>query len=80
MIKKSLAIATKNTAVFTASTRYLTTTEAAELLNVSIAWLERQRWLGTGPCYVKIGRNVRYSESMLWDYVSANLVVTTPSI
>ena len=26
----------------------LTTKQASELLNISVAWLERQRWLGTG--------------------------------
>lgn len=78
MIKKSLAIATKNTADFTASTRFLKTPEAAELLNVSIAWLERQRWLGTGPKYIKIGRSVRYPDAELAKYIAANLVNTLP--
>ena len=80
MTKKHPATAISTPAVNIANTRNLTTPETAELLNVSVAWLERQRWLGTGPSYVKIGRNVRYPESVLWDYVSANLVETIPGI
>jgi hypothetical protein len=79
MTQKNPATKSINPA-FTAQPKNLTTPQAAELLNVSIAWLERQRWLGTGPCYSRIGRNIRYSESVLWDYVSAHLVVTSTSI
>lgn len=48
--------------------------QAADFLNVSIAWLQRQRWLGTGPCYIKVGaRAVRYRKDDLDAWVSANL-------
>ena len=34
--------------------------EVAQALGKSTAWLERQRWAGTGPIYRKVGRSVRY--------------------
>lgn len=36
--------------------------EAAKILNVSIACLQRWRWAGAGPTYYKIGRSVRYDK------------------
>ena len=48
--------------------------QAADYLNVSIAWLQRQRWLGTGPAYIKVGaRAVRYRKNDLESWVAANL-------
>lgn len=46
----------------------LTTAEAAALTKLSMAWFERQRWLRTGPPYVRRGRSVRYvkSELLAW--------------
>jgi len=38
----------------------LTTKEAAEFLNCSKSWLEKGRWAGYGPRYVKLGRKVLY--------------------
>ena len=58
----------------------LTTKQAAEILNVSVAWLERQRWLGTGPSYVKVGRSVRYLESSIIEYLKSNTVNTADRI
>jgi predicted DNA-binding transcriptional regulator AlpA len=34
--------------------------ELAAYLGKSIAWCERSRWEGSGPKFVKLGRNVRY--------------------
>ncbi|MBF0292788.1 MAG: helix-turn-helix domain-containing protein [Nitrospinae bacterium] len=48
----------------------LTAKEAAEMLNISIFWMERQRWLGSGPMYLKVGRAVRYRKSDLEKYLS----------
>jgi len=39
---------------------YLTTHQAAEIINLSVAWLERMRWAGGGPPYVKLSKAVRY--------------------
>ncbi|MNH87237.1 Helix-turn-helix domain protein [compost metagenome] len=48
--------------------------QAADYLAVSIAWLQRQRWLGTGPVYVKVGsRAVRYRLSDLEAWVNQNV-------
>ena len=38
----------------------LTTTEAANYLNVKPATLEQWRWNGRGPQFCKIGRSCRY--------------------
>jgi hypothetical protein len=77
MTTQNSASAAAKTASISKNTKNLTTAEAAKLLNVSIAWLERQRWLGTGPRYSKIGRSVRYPETLLLEYIAANLVDTT---
>ncbi len=53
-----------------------TTKETAQILNVSVAWLERQRWLGTGPKYTKVGRSVRYPDTFLKEYLQRNTVET----
>jgi hypothetical protein len=50
----------------------LTTKDAAAFLCVSKAWMERQRWLGTGPAVIRIGRSCRYRISDLEDYILRN--------
>lgn len=48
----------------------LTTTEAAEFLGVSKAFLERDRWAGARIPFIKIGaRAVRYSMNDLESYL-----------
>ena len=48
----------------------LTTKEAAPLLGVSIAFLERDRWAGARVPFIKIGaRAVRYRLSDLHAYI-----------
>lgn len=58
--------------------RLLHTRDAAEILGVSEAWLERQRWKREAPAYVRVGgptgRAVRYRLSDLNAYIEANLV------
>ena len=48
----------------------LTTKETADMIGMSVPWLERDRWSGEGkaPPYVKLGRKVRYKRSdvMKW--------------
>ena len=48
----------------------LTTEETADMIGMSVHWLERDRWSGEGkaPPYVKLGRKVRYKRSdvMKW--------------
>ena len=36
--------------------------EVSKIIRKSEAWLERQRWLGEGIPYRKVGRNVFYEE------------------
>lgn len=48
----------------------LTSRDAAKILNMSVYWMERKRWLGDGPEYLKVGRAVRYRLSDLEKYLS----------
>ncbi|WP_394693238.1 helix-turn-helix transcriptional regulator [Hyphobacterium sp.] len=45
----------------------LTTRDAANYLGVSDSCLQRHRWAGTGPVFIRLGRNgrVRYCPSDL---------------
>lgn len=56
--------------------RLLYTRDAASMLNVSAAWLERKRWEGAGPPFVRVGgptgRAVRYRASDLLAWIDAN--------
>ena len=58
--------------------------DAAELLNLSIAWLQKARYLGNGPRYVKAsgqgGRAVRYRRSDVMAYIEENLVETSDTL
>lgn len=50
----------------------LTTTEAASLLGVSKAFLERDRWAGARIPFIKIGsRAVRYRHDDLDSYIQS---------
>lgn len=50
----------------------LTTKEAATILGVSVAFLERDRWAGARIPFVKVGsRAVRYRPSVLSAYIDA---------
>lgn len=61
----------------------LHTRDAAKLLGVSEAWLERQRWKGDEPTFVRVcgknGRAVRYRKSDLEAYIERNLVSPSKS-
>lgn len=47
----------------------LTTAEAAQKLNVTQRFLDKARWSGTGPKFVKFGKLVRYRADDLQDYI-----------
>lgn len=52
--------------------KLLTTKEAAPILGVSVAFLERDRWAGARVPYIKIGsRAVRYRQSDLATYIES---------
>lgn len=51
-------------------TQLLSTPQAAKFLNVSIAFLERDRWAGAKIPFVKVGsRAVRYRLQDLQNYI-----------
>lgn len=52
--------------------KLLTTKEAAPILGISVAFLERDRWAGARVPYIKIGsRAVRYRMSDLNAYIES---------
>lgn len=52
------------------TTEILTTTQAAEYLSVSKAFLERDRWAGARIPFIKVGsRSVRYRKTDLDTYL-----------
>jgi len=53
------------------SEQLVSTKDAARILCVSEAFLERDRWAGARIPFVKIGRAVRYCTSDLDAYISA---------
>ena len=57
------------------ATEYMTTQEAAAYLKLSRQFLEgaRYRGDGSGPDYIKLGRAVRYRQSVLDAWMSANI-------
>lgn len=60
------------------SKKLLTTKEAAEQLNVSMAFLERDRWAGAKIPFVRIGtRTVRYEEEALDAYIRSQIRKST---
>jgi predicted DNA-binding transcriptional regulator AlpA len=44
--------------------------DAAKILNLSVYWLRRKRWEGSGPPYVKLGRAVRYKRGALRQWIN----------
>lgn len=57
------------TSIESAPVKLLNQREAAEILGLSTAWMERSRWDGSGPRFVKFHRAVRYKLSDLLAYV-----------
>jgi predicted DNA-binding transcriptional regulator AlpA len=56
----------------------LTTKQAAPILGVSEAFLERDRWAGAKVPYIKVGsRAVRYRMSDLMKYIESRLRIST---
>jgi predicted DNA-binding transcriptional regulator AlpA len=53
--------------------------DAAEILGVSVSWLQKQRWAGTGPAYIRVGGRangaIRYRLSDLHAWIEQNRVV-----
>lgn len=51
--------------------RYLTTSEAARRLRISNRTLEKHRYRGTGPIFMKIGGRVLYDDVNLDSWAAA---------
>lgn len=62
-------------------TQLLSTPQAARYLNVSIAFLERDRWAGARIPFVKVGsRAVRYRLDDLDAYINSHLQKTVSEV
>jgi excisionase family DNA binding protein len=57
--------------------RLLTPKEAADRLRVSESWLAKARMRGDGPPYVRLGRNIRYAEDELAQWMRAHRRLST---
>ena len=57
--------------------RLLNQKEVASIIRKSEAWLERQRWLGEGIPYRKIGRNVFYQEDDILSFLEEQPKIKT---
>jgi hypothetical protein len=55
----------------------LDTRTAAARLGLKPQTMERWRWSGDGPPFVKVGRCVRYREAVLEAYIEAGLRSST---
>ena len=51
--------------------------EAAKYLGMSISWMQRSRWDGSGPPFIKINHAVRYRQSDLEDWVEKRIQNST---
>ncbi len=60
------------------SSQLLNTKEAAQVLGVSAAFLERDRWAGAKVPFVKLGsRSVRYRREDLDSYIASRVYQST---
>ena len=57
--------------------RLLTPKEAADRLRVSLSWLAKARMRGDGPPFIRVGRNVRYSEAALIQWMRSQQRLST---
>jgi len=58
--------------------KLLNTKETAEILSVSEAFLERDRWAGARIPFIKVGaRAIRYRMQDIENYIEANLCYST---
>lgn len=50
---------------------WLTETQAAERLNMSVKWLQKRRLTGEPPQFAKFGSSIRYSRDVLLAFENA---------
>lgn len=59
----------------------INTTEAARILGVSKAFLERDRWAGARIPFVRVGgRAVRYRQEDLSDFIASRIRTSTSQV
>ena len=63
-----------------AQKEYISPKELAKRLEVSYKTLEKWRYLGIGPSYLKIGGCIRYSRESVEDFIKAALYLMKPGI
>jgi predicted DNA-binding transcriptional regulator AlpA len=49
----------------------LTPKEVAQCLGVSLSWLAKSRVRGDGPAFIKVGRNVRYTQADIAQWIKS---------
>lgn len=52
-------------------------TVIADQLGLTVGSLAQMRYLGTGPRYVKVGRQIRYRQSDIDEWIEANVRTQT---
>ncbi|MCA3244998.1 MAG: helix-turn-helix domain-containing protein [Azospirillum sp.] len=57
---------------------YITQDQLAKRWQISPRTLERQRWIGEGPRYVKIGGAVRYLSTDVLEYERQQTITPSP--
>lgn len=60
-----------------AAPQYLPTPAAANVTGLTQAWLERARWEGAGPPYIKVSRKVLYPVDELHAWLRARMRTST---
>ena len=71
------SIPTKHDLASVSMPRLLDQNDLAKYLKKSISWCERARFIGDGPRFIKIGRNVRYRAEDILDWIAENARTST---
>lgn len=58
--------------------------DAARLLGISAAWLQKQRWRGTGPAFIRVsgtkGGAVRYALADIESWIERNRIASLDQV
>jgi hypothetical protein len=54
---------------------YVTEKKVAEIMGYAVQTLRNQRFLGTGPTYIKLDRAIRYSLEDVFNYMEQHKVL-----
>jgi predicted DNA-binding transcriptional regulator AlpA len=58
-------------------TRKLSVSEAAQVLGMSVSWMNKRRTEGGGPPFHKFGRRVLYDSKSIEEWAESNRIATT---